>query len=91
MQLLCTDSATAMAAKKSGLKSKVKSVTSALKWIDHMIHYDALVANKLQPDICNIFKDTVKIINYIKSLAVQNCCFNTLCEEMGTKHNLLHF
>ena len=66
-----------------------KSVDPAVKWAPFMIRHEALTAKRLQSDIYyNIFTNVLKII---KSCLVQNLCFATLYEEMGSKHNHLLF
>ena len=57
-----------------------------------MIHREALVAKKLSPELNKVVQDAVKIINFIKSRALNSRLFANLCDEMESDHNklLLH-
>jgi len=45
---------------------------------------------KISPDLNDVLIETVKIINFIKSIAALNCkLYSILCEVMGSEHSNL--
>ena len=90
---ICTDGAAAMTEYTAGFQGRVKSASDALINFTHcMIHREALVAKKLSPELNEVVQDAVKIINFIKSRALNSRPFANLCDEMESGHNklLLH-
>ena len=57
-----------------------------------MIHREALVAKKLSPELNKVVQNAVKIINFVKSRALNSRLFANLGDEMESYHNklLLH-
>ena len=90
---ICTDGAAAMTGHTAGFQGRVKSASDAPIIFTHcMIHREALVAKKLFPELNKIVQDAVKIINFIKSRALNSGRFANLCDEVESDHNklLLH-
>ena len=77
----------------AGFQGRVKSASDVSITFTHcMIHREALVAKKLSPELNKVVQDAVKIINFIKSRALNSRLFAHLCDEMESDHNklLLH-
>ena len=57
-----------------------------------MIHREALVAKRVSPDQNAVVQDAVKVINFIKSRALNTRIFANLCDEMESDFTtfLLH-
>jgi hypothetical protein len=90
---VCTDGAAAMTGINVGFYAKVKSVSKGPITFTHcMIHREVLAAKKISAELNAVLQDSVKIINYIKSRALNSCLFSNLCEQMGSEFNslLLH-
>jgi len=86
---VCTDGARNMTGKKSGLAAKILSINSRIMWNHCIIHREALVAKKLPADLKDVLDFSVKVINFIKSRAMNSRIFAALCEEMGSDHKTL--
>ena len=81
--VICTDRAAAMTGHTAGFQGRVKSASDAPITFTHcMIHREALVAKKLSPELNKVVQDAVKIINFIKSCALNSRLFANLCDEM---------
>lgn len=90
---VCTDGAAAMTGRHVGFISKVKSVANAHITFTHcMIHREALVAKKVSLDLNSVLQDAVRIINFIKSRALNTRLFVNFCKDMGSEYEklLLH-
>ena len=87
---VCTDGAAAMADKDIGFQSKVKSATNTSITFTHcMIHREALVAKKMSTDLHKVLSVAIKIINYIKSNALNSHLFRNLCQDMDSEYQSL--
>ena len=49
-----------------------------------MIHREVLATKKIDEELSAVLEDSVKIINYIKSRALNTSLFKNLCKEMGS-------
>ena len=90
---VCTDGAAAMLGKNVGFHAKVKSLnTGPITFTHCIIHREALASKKISAELCVVLQDAVKIINYIKSCALNNRLFSNLCKEMDSEFSslLLH-
>lgn len=91
---VCTDGAAAMTGKIAGLVTLIKRQTNSTDIIcTHcIIHREALVAKKIDPELHKVLQDAVSIINYIKSRALNSRLFSNLCKDMGSNYQklLLH-
>ena len=86
-----TDGAPAMLGSRSGFQALVKQRAPLVTGIHCFIHRQAL-ASKTLPDHLNaIFKGLVKVVNYIKSSAVNTRLFRKLCQDMGSNFEVLLF
>ena len=80
---VCTDGAAAMLGKNVGFHAKVKSLnTGPITFTHCIIHREALASKKISAELCVVLQDAVKVINYIKSRALNSRLFSNLCKEM---------
>ena len=80
---VCTDGAAAMTGHTDGFHGRVKSaINSPITFTHCMIHRDALVAKKISPDLHFVVQDAVKVINFIKSRALNTRLFAKLCDDV---------
>jgi hypothetical protein len=84
-----SDGVASMTGKKSGLITRIKTVNPEIRSIHCLIHRQALASKKLSSDLNDVLDRVVKTVNFIKSRALNNRLFKTLCEEMGSEHNNL--
>ena len=69
-----------MSGKNVGFHAKVKSLNSGLiSYTPCIIHREARAAKKISAKLCVVLLDAVKIINYIKSHALNSRRFSNLC------------
>lgn len=90
---ITTDGAAAMTGKHVGLIKLVKYIVPSLKWPYCIIHQEALASkNKMPKTLTDVLAQIVKIVNYIKSSALNSRLFKIPCSEMGSFHEslLLH-
>ena len=65
-----------MLGKNVGFHATVKSPNSGPITYTHcIIHQEALAAKKISAELCIVLQDAVKIINYIKSCALNSSLF----------------
>nr|CAI5868874.1 unnamed protein product [Callosobruchus analis] len=84
---LCTDGAAAMTGRHTGVAKRITDVASEGLVVTHcIIHREHLAAKKLSPQLNDILLESVKIVNFIKSNALNSRLFTTLCQEMGSDH-----
>ncbi|XP_032376013.1 zinc finger BED domain-containing protein 5-like [Etheostoma spectabile] len=89
---ICTDGARAMTGRHSGLVKKVQEVAPAAIWTHCIIHRQALATKRMPQELHTVLDEAVKIVNLIKSRAMNARVFSILCKEMGAhfKQLLLH-
>ena len=90
---VCTDGAAAMLGKNVGFHAKVKSLnTEPITFTYSIIHREALASKKISAELCVVLQDAEKIINYIKSRALNSRLFSNLCKKMDSEFSslLLH-
>ena len=56
-----------------------------------IIHRQALAAKNMQPDLHDVLKDVIKVVNFVKSSALNSRMFSKLCENMEAVHCRLLF
>ena len=79
---VCTDGAAAMTGKNIEFQSKIKSATNTSIAFTHcMIHREALIAKKMSTDLHKVLSVAIKIINYIKSNALNSRLFCNLFKK----------
>ena len=88
--LVCKDGAAAMAGRISGFQIRVKSESNGPTTFTHcMIHWEALVAEKIFLDLNTVLQDAVKVKNLIKIRALNSRLFANFCEEMESNFTTL--
>ena len=87
---MCTDGAAAITGHTAGFHARVRSASDIPITFTHcMIHREALVAKKISPDLNAVVQDAVKVINFIKSRALNTRIFANLCNEMESEFTTL--
>jgi hypothetical protein len=76
---ICADGAAALTGVKEGFTGRVKDVAPHVIFQHCMIHREALVGKKLQPDINKILQDAVSTVNFIKLRVLKSRLFKILC------------
>ena len=79
---LCTDGAPAMLGHSSGVHSHVKKVSPACTFMHCMIHREALASKTLGPDLTEVLRQVIKLVNIVKSSALNTRLFRHFCEQM---------
>ncbi|XP_068210518.1 protein FAM200C-like [Palaemon carinicauda] len=85
-----TDGAPSMLGVNSGFLSHVKKENPSVIATHSIIHHQALVVKLLQPDL-EVMCDIMKIVNYIKSSALNSKLFSSLCGNIDSEHHCLLF
>ena len=86
---ICTDGAPAMLGCRSEFMKHIKESAPYVTGNHCMIHREAL-ASKTMPDVLKcIFQVCIKIVNYIKSSALNTRLFQNLCLDMDATHKTL--
>uniref|UniRef100_A0A7N5P4M9 Zinc finger MYM-type containing 6 n=1 Tax=Ailuropoda melanoleuca TaxID=9646 RepID=A0A7N5P4M9_AILME len=84
---LCTDGATSMTGRCSGLRAKIQEIAMTTVAFTHcFIHREHLAAAKLSPRLHEILLQSAQILSFIKSNALNSRMLTILCEEMGSEH-----
>ena len=84
-----TDGAPAMLGRKSGFQSYVKAVPPEIIFTHCFIHRFALCAKVLPPELLSCLQQIVKIVNFVKTSALNTRLFAKLCAELGSDHTCL--
>lgn len=90
---ICTDGAASMTGCRAGVVARIKEVGHKEMLSTHcIIHREHLSAKKLSSELRNVLNITVKIVNEIRSRALNSRLFKLLCESMDSQHQhlLLH-
>ena len=88
---ITTDGAAAMTGKHSGVTQRIKNVAPNAISYHCFIHREALAAKELGEELHDVMMNAVKIVNHIKSSALNIRLFELLCSEMGAEHKHLFF
>uniref|UniRef100_A0A8C4XEM1 HAT C-terminal dimerisation domain-containing protein n=1 Tax=Erpetoichthys calabaricus TaxID=27687 RepID=A0A8C4XEM1_ERPCA len=88
---ICTDGAAAMTGSKKGFVSCVKQKNPIIQITHCCIHREALMVKNLPEELLNTMNECIKIINIIKSRALNSRIFGILCAEMGAEYESLLF
>ena len=86
-----TDGAAAMTGKHSGVIQRIKNVAPNAVSYHCFIHREALAAKDLGEELHEVMMNAVKIVNHIKTSALNVRLFKLLCSEMGAEHKHLFF
>ncbi|XP_031330321.1 zinc finger BED domain-containing protein 5-like [Photinus pyralis] len=82
----CSDGARAMTGKFGGVATKVKSVADSCTFMHCNIHRQALAVKCMPEQFKHVLQETIKVVNFIKSRALNSRLFSKLCSEMGSDH-----
>ncbi|GFT43769.1 protein ZBED8 [Nephila pilipes] len=88
---VCTDGAAAMTGRKKGFVSCVKQKNPTVQFTHCCIHREALMVKNLPEELLNTMNECIKIINLIKSRAINSRIFGLLCADMGAEYEPLLF
>lgn len=88
---VCTDGAPAMLGVRSGFQTLMKEFAPNATYNQCIIHRYALAVKTLPPNLLDVLTQVVKIVNYIRSSATNTRVFKELCNEMGSKFDVLLF
>ena len=83
---VCTDGAPAMIGANSGLASLVKQKNPTIQGTHCMIHKAALVSKTILKRLHEHLSVVIKVINYVKSSALNTQLFSKLCKDMDANH-----
>lgn len=86
---ICTDGAAAMTGRLSGLTARIKEVTPECESTHCIIRREMLASRKMSSEFSSVLIDVVKVINHIKTRALNSRLFERLCEDMNTEHRRL--
>ena len=85
---MCTDGTAAMTGRRSGVVDKIKDLTPECKLIHCFIHRESLASKQMSTELNNVLSEVVKIVNYVKTNALNSRLFAALCDKMGAEHKL---
>ncbi|XP_062944426.1 protein FAM200A [Cynocephalus volans] len=87
-----SDGAANMTGKHSKVIEKLLEAThnNAL-WNHCFIHQEALVSKEIPPNLMEVLKKAVKIVNYIKGCSLNSRLLEIFCSEIGVNHTHLLF
>lgn len=88
---LCTDGAPAMLGSRSGLATLVKQKNPNVITTHCIIHRQALASKTLPECLNDTLQMAIKVVNVIKSSALNTRLFKKLCTEMDSDHEALLF
>jgi transposase-like protein len=77
-----------MTGQKSGLVARIREINPKITWQHCIIHRESLVAKKITPDLHETLNIAVKVVNLIKSRALNSRLLKKMCEEVGSTHTL---
>ena len=75
-----------MLGRESGFITYVKTVSSNATIIHYFIHRFALCAKVLPEKMLRCLMRVIKLVNFVKTSAVNTRLFKRLCEDFGSKH-----
>ena len=88
---VCTDGAPAMIGANSGLISLVKQKNPEIQKTHCMFHKAALVSKTIPKKLHEHISVVIKVVNFVKSSALNTRLFSKLCRDMDADHTaLLH-
>ena len=86
---VCTDGAPAMIGANSGLISLVKQKNPTSQGTHCMIYKAALVSKTIPKRLHEHMSVVIKVVNYVKSSALNTRLFSKLCKDMDADHTAL--
>lgn len=78
-----------MIGNRIGFCAKVKERNPEVITIHCFLHRENLATRDMQPDLHQVLKDVIEIINFIKARALNSRIFRLMCEEMGSEYQHL--
>jgi len=78
-----------MLGNRSGFAALLKKEITNLKITHCFLHRHVLAAKTLPPDLRKILEISVKVVNMIRSRALNHRLFQSFCEEVGKEHTVL--
>ena len=81
-----TNGAPSMLGRKSGFTTYVKTASSNATIVHCFIHRFALCAKVLPEKMLLCLKRVIKLVNFVKTSAVNTRLFKRPCEDFGSKH-----
>ncbi|XP_042228049.1 zinc finger BED domain-containing protein 5-like [Homarus americanus] len=89
---VCSDGAPAMQGARQGFTARVKQVNPAVIVVHCLLHWENLASRKLSHELNSVMEDVIKIVNFIKSSALNSRLFNQMCSDMGSEYeHLLYY
>ena len=88
---ITTDGALTMLGSRSGFQTLVKQRVPLAIGVHHFIHREALASKTLPDQLNTVFKVIVKIVNYVKSSALNTRLFRKICQDMENYVEVLLF
>ena len=86
---ICIDGAPEMIGSRSGFQALVKHRAPAVKGVHCMIHRQALASKTSPESLSYVLQQSINLVNYIKSSALNTRLFKKLCKETEAEHNVL--
>ena len=86
-----TDGSPAMLGRKLGFYSYVKAVSPNIIFIHCFIHRFALCSKVLPTELFSCLQQIIKIVNFVKSSALNSRLFAMLCNDLGSVHKILFY
>ena len=86
---ICTDGAAAMISANSGLISLIKQKNPAIQGTHCMIDKAVLVSKTIPKRLHKHMSVVIKVVNYVKSSALNTRLISKLCEDMDADHTAL--
>ena len=88
---VCADGAPVMLGSKSGFQLRVKKLAPQEKGIHCMIHRYTLASKTLPVSLQEVLEFVIKIVNYVKTQALNTRLFKELCKDMNADQDVLLF
>ena len=85
-----TDGVPSMLGRKSGFRAHVTAVAPNVTFVHCFIHRFALCAKVLPQNMLYLNRD-IKLVNFVKTSALNTRLFKCLCEHLGSYHTCLLF
>ena len=88
---ITTDGAPTMLGSRSGFQTLVKQLAPLAIGVHCFIHREALASKTLPDQLNTVFKILVKIVNCVKSSALNTRLFRKICQDMESDFEVLLF
>lgn len=86
---VCTDGARAMTGKTAGVIARMKAVAPHCKSSHCILHRQALAMKGMPSNLKEVLDTVVKLVNFIKSRALNSRIFKIICNELGSVYECL--